>query len=209
MTSRASFVVRGALVLAVASLLVARGHASPVFLGSQASHDDKNRVPERLTAFAVDMNPAGATGTDPVDIVITRWSTPDERDKLVNTLLENGASKLADVLDDMPQTGLLRTPQTTLGVDFHFASHRTLPDGSERIVLLTNRPVNYWSTLRRPELADYPFTMIEIRLAADGKGEGKLSLATRISADKENNTIQLENYDAQPVLLKSVTRGSA
>ena len=43
----------------------------------------------------------------------------------------------------------------------------------------------------------------------DGEGEGKLSLATKITADKASNTVVLENYDIQPVLLQSVRRERA
>ena len=47
------------------------------------------------------------------------------------------------------------------------------------------------------------------RLIRDGEGEGKMSLATKIRFDKEASTIELENYQTQPVLLKSVRRQAA
>jgi hypothetical protein len=37
-------------------------------------------------------------------------------------------------------------------------------------------------------------------------GERKMSLATRITGDKENKLIVLENYATQPVLLNNVRR---
>jgi hypothetical protein len=40
----------------------------------------------------------------------------------------------------------------------------------------------------------------------DGKGDGKLSLATKITMDRERRTIELENYSSQPVMLKDVRR---
>ena len=49
----------------------------------------------------------------------------------------------------------------------------------------------------------YPFTIIQMRVDAHGKGEGKMSVATRVTT--AGNTIVLENYDAQPVLLAYVT----
>src|SRR5262249_16218196 len=93
-----------------------------------------------------------------------------------------------------------------LGWDIHFARKVPLPDRGERVVLVTDRRIGFWEASRRPRSIDYPFTVIELRLNRDGEGEGKLSLATKIIPDKENNIITLENYDIQPVLLTTVRR---
>jgi len=53
----------------------------------------------------------------------------------------------------------------------------------------------------QPRSIDYPFTLIELRLNKDGEGEGKMSLATKIIADKENNIVMLENYAIQPLYI--------
>jgi len=37
-----------------------------------------------------------------------------------------------------------------------------------------------------------------------GQGEGKLSVATKITISKDGKEIELENYSTQPVLLQSV-----
>ncbi len=51
---------------------------------------------------------------------------------------------------------------------------------------------------------DYPFTLVEIRLDKDGKGEGKASVATKITFDKDKNQVELENYSSEPVRLNNV-----
>jgi hypothetical protein len=38
----------------------------------------------------------------------------------------------------------------------------------------------------------------------DGKGEGKMAVATKIKFDKAKNTIDLENYGIEPVRLNDV-----
>jgi hypothetical protein len=81
-------------------------------------------------------------------------------------------------------------------------------DGGERIILATDRYISFWEARNQPRSIDYPFTVIEIHMNADGEGEGKLSLATKVVVEKNTNTIVLENYDIQPVLLKSVRRQS-
>jgi len=162
-------------------------------------------TPERFTALAVNMSNVGRSGANTIEIVVDRWSTDAERDRLMTTLMEKGADKLLDVLRDMRRVGYIRSPNS-LGYDLHYARRTPLPDGGERVVLATDRPVGFWEAVNRPRSIDYPFTIIELHLNADGEGEGKLSLATRIMADKESKTIVLEDYANQPVLLTSVKR---
>ena len=81
-----------------------------------------------------------------------------------------------------------------------------LPDGGERVVLVTDRRIGFWEAANQPRSIDYPFTVIELRLNRDGEGEGKMSIATKIIADKENNIVTLENFETQPVRLTNVKR---
>ena len=159
-------------------------------------------TPERFTAMAVNMD-NGRTST--VEMVVNRWSTEAERQRLRSVLLEKGPEKLLDALQKMPRVGYFRTPEST-GWDLHYAQRTPLPDGGERVVMATDRRINFWEAMNRPRSIDYPFTFIELRLNRDGEGEGKMSIATKITVDKETNTIVLEDYGTQPVLLKAVKR---
>jgi hypothetical protein len=161
--------------------------------------------PERFTAVAVNMGTPGRTWVDRVEIVVQRWSTTAERDRLLNTLFEKGPDELLDTLTDLPRVGYFRTPNS-IGYDLHYAQRTPLPDGGERIVLATDRYIAFWEAANRPRSIDYPFTVIELHINADGVGEGKMSLATRIIGDRENRLIVLENYANQPVLLNDVRR---
>ncbi len=73
-------------------------------------------------------------------------------------------------------------------------------------MIATDRYVSFWETANRPRTLDYPFTVIQIHMNPDGQGEGKLSLATKITVDKKRQTIVLENYGTQPILLNNVRR---
>jgi hypothetical protein len=157
---------------------------------------------ERFTAAAINMN-AGAAGN--IEIVIDRWSTDAERDRLMRVMMEKGPEKLLDTLQDMPRVGYFRSPNS-LGWDIHFARKVPGKDGGERVVLVTDRRINFWEAANRPRSIDYPFTVIELRLNGDGQGEGKISVATKIIADKEANLVTLENFDTQPVMLTQVKR---
>jgi hypothetical protein len=158
--------------------------------------------PEKYIANAINMN-RGAAGN--IEIAVNRWSSDKDRDRLMSTLLEKGPEKLLDVLQDLPRMGYFHAPGN-LGWDIHFARKVSMPDGGERVVLVTDRRIGFWEATNQPRSIDYPFTVIELRLNRDGEGEGKLSLATKIIPDKEHNTVTLENYEIQPVLLKNVKR---
>jgi hypothetical protein len=161
-----------------------------------------NGSPERFTAVAVNTDRGG---TSQVEIAVNRWSTNSERDRLMTTLREKGPEKLLDVLRDMPKVGYIRRT-TSIGWDLHYAHHQPLPDGGERVVVATDRPVSEWEAFNQPPTVDYPFTVIELHLNANGEGEGKMSYATRITADPESNTVVLENWGTSPVLLQGVHR---
>jgi hypothetical protein len=160
-------------------------------------------TPERFVAFAVNMGTPGPAASGTVEMVVNRWSTDAERDRLMKVLMDNGPEKLLDTLQKMPRVGYIRTPNS-IGYDLHFARRTPIADGGERVVMATDRHISFWEAANRPRSIDYPFTIIEIHLKADGEGEGKMSLATKITAEPESKTIVLENYGTQPVLLQSV-----
>jgi hypothetical protein len=158
--------------------------------------------PERFTALAVNVTRGG---TASVEIAVNRWSTDAERNRLIKTLVDKGPEKLLDVLQDIPKVGFIRET-SSIGWDLHFARHTPLPDGGERVVVATDRPVSGWEAANQPRTIDYPFTVIEMRLNADGRGEGKMTYATKIVVDKKTNNIVLENWGTSPVLLQGVRR---
>jgi hypothetical protein len=51
---------------------------------------------------------------------------------------------------------------------------------------------------------DYPFTLIDIRVRPGGEGEGKMSVATKISYNEKKHAVELENYASEPVRLQTV-----
>jgi hypothetical protein len=163
-------------------------------------------TPVKYSALAVNMAAGGAgPATASVTFTVTRWSTDQERDTLVNTLMERGPDATLDALAKMPRAGSI-APTGGVGFDIHFARRIVNPDKSERIVLVTDRPMSLWERRAGGRSVDYPFTLIELHLGPNGKGEGKASVATQITVDKDSKTVVLENYGDQPVLLQSVER---
>jgi hypothetical protein len=134
-------------------------------------------LPIRITSWAVNMSNIGTGANAIVDITIDRWSTEEERKGLMTTFFEKGPEKLLDAVQDTKPVGRIRFPNT-LGYDLRFARHFPLEDGGERYVIMTDRRIGFAEARNQPRTIDYPFTLIEIRVGKDGKGEGKMSVAT-------------------------------
>jgi hypothetical protein len=159
-------------------------------------------TPEKFTATAMNVN-NGQAGN--IDITVSRWSTDKQRDALMAVMVNKGPEKLLDALTDMPAVGHFGAPGN-LSWDIHFARKMTLPDGGERVVLITDRRIGFWEASNQPRSIDYPFTFIDIRLNRDGEGEGKMSIATKVIYDKKENMISLEDFQTSPVRLTNVRR---
>jgi hypothetical protein len=113
---------------------------------------------------------------------------------------------LAAALQSTEGVGYFWTSES-VGYSLRYAYRVTQADGSERIILATDRRLGGWndtwkSTAGTPN--DYEFSVIELRLNAKGEGEGKISNVGKVAVDTAANTIALEDYAAQPVVIKSV-----
>ena len=157
---------------------------------------------ETFTAFAIDVG--GTTrrsSTAMVKITVDRWSSEAERRQLVGAFTEGGTDTFLKELQKLKPLGRISTPGS-LGYDLHYAHQVPLASGGRRVIIATDRPLSFFETVNRPRSADYPYTVIEMRIGADGKGQGKLNLATKVHAF--GDIIELENYDMMPVRLTNI-----
>jgi hypothetical protein len=169
-------------------------------------------LPVRMRAFGVNMsnNLTGANGI--VEITLDKWSTADERTKLLETV-PKGQDALLRALQKAPVKGRIRLPNFPgqdpqnyrLGWNLRYAWHEALDEGGERIVIATDRYMSFWEVTNQPRTVDYPFLLIQIHLNKEGKGEGKLAAFTQITFDKKKNVMEIENYGTEPVRLNEIT----
>jgi hypothetical protein len=160
---------------------------------------------ETFTAKIVNMSVGG--GQD-LKIDLFRWSSDDERAALVAALKDNNDKALADAIQKAASLGTIWTPES-LGYTIRYAYRDMMSNGSERVIVATDRRLGSWSgqvwkPLHPLATADYPFSVIELHLTRGGTGEGKMSIANKIVTDDTAKTIALANYDASPVLLRPV-----
>lgn len=156
--------------------------------------------PEQFSAGAIDIN-RGRAGQ--IQINVDRWSTAADRARLVETLLSKGPDELLKVVQDMKPVGRIRTPDS-IGYELRYSQQRPGKDGGRDIVLVTDRPISFWEAVNRPRTIEYPFTLIQIHMNSNGTGEGKLALATKITADPDTKLIEIEDFANQPVSLVDV-----
>lgn len=170
-----------------------------------------------ITAFAVNMSNMGNSGKADIDISITRWTTSEERARLIATMVDKGTDEMLKALQAMPSHGRFRIPgyvgrdpqELRLGHDLRYAWQTPNDDGGRRIVFITDRYVSFAEARSDPRASEYPFTIFELKVDKNGVGEGALAVATRIDFNKKKNSIELENYSSQPMQLKNVKVKSA
>lgn len=158
---------------------------------------------ERYTATTANVNGAG----EPVTIELLKWSTDADRDRLASVLAWYGDKEVAGA---MPTVGYLWT-SAAAGYSIRYAYKIAATDGSQRIILLTDRKLGAWSPESwKPTAAatadSNTFSVIELRVNRAGQGEGKTSLTTKVTYEMGTKSIALENYAAQPVILKGVAK---
>jgi hypothetical protein len=113
-----------------------------------------------------------------------------------------------------PTIGYIWTSDIT-GYSIKYAWHSPQPDGTDRIVVASDRRLGAYTDAWKPVAAeasakaaaapapetDYGFTLIELRAGSKGLIEGKTSLTNKIAVDADAKTIALENYAAATTTL--------
>ncbi len=113
---------------------------------------------------------------------------------------------LATALKEAATVGYLWSREVA-GYALRYAGRTVNADGSERIVLITQRRLGAVNDLWKPAVGnppDYDFSVIELRLKGNGSGEGKTSLNGKVAPDSFLKIVTIENYDTLPVVFSNV-----
>lgn len=140
-----------------------------------------------------------------ITIDIRRWSTEEERGKLF-TAYSQGPQQAAEGMQKAESVGYIWRSGSGLGQSVRYAFDTKLPDGRQRVVLVTTDNILEWN--RRPGTVSSepapPLTVVELRLPASGPGEGKMS--AKVQTDAAGQLLSIDGYDAAPVVFRGVTR---
>ena len=128
-----------------------------------------------------------------VTLHIEEYSTPEERQVLVDAFEKAGSQGLYNALNKMKSKGHIAITGT-LGYDVSFARKMQTPDGW-KIRILTNRPITFGEAWTDSRSMDYNLSAMEIDLGdAKGKSSGVLLPVCEFVIDKKTKELTIENF---------------
>ena len=128
-----------------------------------------------------------------VTIRIEEYSTPEERQDLIDSFNAAGSEGLYNALEKMPAKGRIAITGT-LGYDISFARKLPTVDGF-KLRVLTNRPINFGEAWYNGRSTDYNLSVLELELNKEtGKGGGTLIPASTFKVDKKTGELTIEAF---------------
>ena len=176
-----------------------------VMMGSfdSAAQEDK---PVREVYQAQAMGQSTQMGkTFNATINVERYSTPEERQVLVDAFQQAGSEGLFNALEKMNSKGRIAITGT-LGYDISFI--RKIPTGDGyKIRVLTNRPIRFGEAWVNGRSTDYNLSALELNLTDDkDKSTGVLLPACKFKIDKKTSELEIENYQNPWKLVNIIDR---
>ena len=158
---------------------------------------------DQFTANLVD--PAGHFGrfrsnTARVVIHLDHYSAQTDIDRLSGVLRQKGPEALRDALWN-EEVGFIRVGGG-LGYPIAAAVSRPGENGNRVVRIMIDRPISQREVILNTRTVDYPFTFIEIKLDASGKGQGQFFAAAKVKM--KGDTLEVESYSPQPLRLLGV-----
>ena len=182
-----------ALIVGIAMLAV----GAPISAGKGS---DTHEV---FTASAISLGGPQPATVGRISFSIDRWTTADD-DKKLQLALRDGRSKdVVEALQDLKSVGRISTPGS-IGYPLQYAAQDMLPDGSRHIILMTDRPMSFAEVWDQPITVDYPVTYIELKVDKDGKGSGKMMIASKLTQTRK--LLVVEDWAVQPIQLNDVKK---
>ena len=192
--------------------LILAALVSALCLGTAFADDHK----EVFTAFAVNMSNVGPGAATTFTIQIDRWSSAEDRERLLKTLMDEGHDKFMDALRDEDEVGFVRGhgrvaarnpfPSTRL----HFA-FESVQDGERHITLVTDRPISGREAMANNRSLDYDTSAVVMKFPKgadkDGKskGSGTMYVALKLGVDKKTGHLKVEEWANEGLRLTDIT----
>jgi hypothetical protein len=172
-----------------------------LLLSPAVAKDEKKKMADQFAGTLVSMNAPGAMGSR-VQIWVESYTDDATAEGLIKTLSDQGQRALLDKVTDL-RAGTIRVG-TSNGYPISVARQRVAADGSRTVVLATSRPFVGFAPNAGTRIEDYPFGLIELKLAADGTGEGTLIGAAQLAFDPATKDLSVKTYATQPSRLTNV-----
>jgi hypothetical protein len=180
MSQRMSFCVCAVGAMIAALFLIGQGVAQDT------------RLPQEYQAQAMGQGTQMGQNFN-VTVIISQFSSPEERQVLVEAFDKAGSQGVYNALSKMPARGHIAITGT-LGYDVIFA--RAIPgtDGT-KIRILTNRPITFGEAWTDNRSMDYNLSALELDLSpVKGKSSGILLPACQFEINKKTHELEIQNY---------------
>ena len=138
-----------------------------------------------------------------VTIVVDHYTTDTQRSELTAAFNAGGTQAFYDALRKQPKVGYFRMPDS-IGYDLRCAIQHIQPDGGRILFLASDRPVGFGERYEQSRSLNYPFTVIELRLDKNGRGEGTIAPEARIIVSEDGQFFDVENFGPFPVIVKTI-----
>jgi len=183
-------------VLGVSLLMLIAGTLSVTILSELKAQQ------KRESYAAVIVGTGGGIGgrTLNLNINIDQYTTDQQIQEYLTLLKEEGQDGLRKKLEKV-KVGRI-APVATTGTDLSVARVFETQEG-KIIRLVTPRPVSFLEAWRSGRSRDYPFTIMEIRLDREGKGEGSIMGGAQLKFNEEGQ-LDIESYGNQYAKLVNV-----
>jgi hypothetical protein len=157
---------------------------------------------KRESYAAVIVGTGGRIGgrTVNLNINIDSYTTDQQVQEYLVQLREEGQEALRKTLETV-KVGRI-APVATTGTDLSIARVFQTEQGKV-IRLVTPRPVPFLEAYRHGRSMDYPFTIMELRLDKEGKGEGSIIGGAQLKFNEEGQ-LDIESYGNQYAKLVNV-----
>ena len=160
--------------------------AAVIVAGSSVLSADTERSVSQFS-FVVANAPKDALSSDArMHVRLIRWSTDEERRQVMAAMEE--PSKLLSALPYAAVVGYLQWPGG-LEHSVRYARQTARPDGGVDIVMVVERPLWRWWDPAAKWAADQQFTVVQMRMNKDGRGEGRVATGDGFKRDSDSGIV--------------------
>lgn len=168
----------------------------------------KKKNDKYLEWFSANAHSLVAGKTSRMEIGISRWSTPEERQTLLEAVKNTGQEDFQLVLrkefEKMPLCGFFRFTNT-LAVNVRYTRQVATETGRE-ILMVAERPIFPGEVGSSYQTMEHALSILVLKLDEEDRGEGTLAVGVEVTYNDKTDTIELKNLATQPVRLINVRK---
>lgn len=128
-----------------------------------------------------------------VNIYIEAYSTPQDREALIEGFKRHGQEGLVEALQEMKPKGRVRFSSGGVGNDVKYIIELPSEKG-RKLRLITDRWLSFTELYNSTRSSDYDVGAIELNLTPNGEGSGTVLPACRLTVNKEKNQVEIETF---------------